>query len=71
VLCERSRDAPVEFFQQRIAARPVRSPAEFAAWCPLDLPPRGPHWIRFWAGAPVERFTGFSPPSDWLGGVSL
>jgi uncharacterized protein (TIGR02996 family) len=70
-LCARTRDAPVAFFRQRVAARPVRSAAEFAPWCPLDLPPRGPHWIRFWAGAPVERYTGFSPPGDWLGGVSL
>jgi uncharacterized protein (TIGR02996 family) len=71
VLGERARTAPPEFFRQRIAARPVRGPAELAAWCPLDVPEVGPYWLRLRSGAAVDYCTGFSPPDDWLGGAAV
>jgi uncharacterized protein (TIGR02996 family) len=70
-LSERMRTAPPEHFQQRIAVRPVRAREEFAAWCALELPRKGPYWLRFRGGVAVEYCTGFNPPDDWLVGAAL
>jgi hypothetical protein len=70
-LSNQARTPPPGFLQRHFAVRPVRSREELTAWSQLDLITDGPYWFRLRDGTVLDYCTRFSPPDDWLGGVSL